>query len=261
VRWSIVALVSGTLILGVLPYRSGRYLIAGLALLVPVVVWPLARWPAAARLLLPGALAVGLGHQLSWIPIAAGGSVVPHHWSLFTLPEPDLMGNTRHGIYAAYQDLLRPQWRFLPVTSPPIHGRPLSEWVARSVRRSAGATPSLTVVVDASQRLNLNAMSTHLASTRPPLTTKVVVGDGAPTRERLRLWVARAKRPRDQPATALGPPVPRQLFVVWASPPDAPMSSDVRDVLIGQRFEAIAHTGRLAGFEPVHVSVWKAPRL
>ena len=30
---------------------------------------------------------------------------------------------TRHGIYAAYQDLLRPRWRFLPVPNPPVLGQ------------------------------------------------------------------------------------------------------------------------------------------
>jgi len=260
VRWSLVGLISGTLILGVLPYRSGRYLVAGLGLLVPIIIWAMAFWPMARRVLLSSALVLGLTHQISWIPMAVGGSSVPHHWSVFTLPEPDLMGNTRHGIYAAYQDLLRPRWRFLPVANPPIHGRALSEWVARNVRRNGGQVPSLTVVVDVGQRLNLNAMSTHLSSTLPLPTTKVVAADGALSRQRLQLWSARAKRPRDQPATALGPAIPRQLFVVWVSPPSAPMSAAEIDALKGQRFSPVAHTGRLSGFEPVQVSLWMAPQ-
>ncbi len=260
VRWSMFGLISGTLILGVLPYRSGRYLVAGLGMLVPIVVWSLACWPRLARVALPAAFAIGMGQQFSWVPMASGGSVVPHHWPIFTLPEPDLMGNTRHGIYGAYQDLLSPRWRFLPVANPPIHGRPLSEWVARRVRQHAGSTPSLTVVVDASQRLNLNAMSTHLAATRPPPTSKIILGKGVPNRQRLQLWMARARKPRDQPATALAPAIPRQLFVVWSSPPDVLMSEDVIESLRAQRFKPIAQTGRLSGFEPVGVSIWKAPR-
>jgi len=258
VRWSLLGLISGTLILGVLPYRSGRYLVAGLGLLVPIIIWAMAFWPTVRRVALTSALVLGLAHQISWIPMAVGGSSVPHHWSVFTLPEPDLMGNTRHGIYAAYQDLLRPRWRFLPVANPPIHGRALSEWVARTVRRYGGQVPSLTVVVDAGQRLNLNAMATHLASTLPLPTTKVIAADGGLSRQRLQVWAARAKRPRDQPATALGPAVPRQLFVVWVSPPSIPMSAKELAALKGQRFSPVAHTGRVSGFEPVQVSLWMA---
>jgi hypothetical protein len=257
----LVALVSGVLILGILPYRSGRYLVAGLGLLSVVAVWPLACWPRLSKVLLPLALLLGLGHQVSWIPLAVGGYAVPHHVRFFTLPEPDLMGNTHHGIYQAYRDLMRPRWRFLPIANPPIHGQPVSEWVARQVRKEAGNTPSFTVVVDPSQRLNLNAMSTHLSATLPPATTKIVTGDGLPTTAKLNGWIARARRPRDQPATAQGPPEPRQLFVVWASPPDVPIDAPAIQLLVKSGYQPMAHTGRLSGFDPVGVSIWKAPGL
>jgi len=258
VRWSLVALACGALVLGVLPYRAGRYLIPGLGLVVPVALWPLLRWPAIARWSLPVAVVVGLVHQLSWVPFAVGGARVPHHWSVLTLPEQDLMGNTKNGIYQAYVDLTRPRWRFLPLANPPIHRIPLSKRVAEYVEENAGDIPSLTVVVDDMGSLNLNAMRTHQKATLPLPTTRIIESDSRLNASSLTMWKHRAAKPRDQPATASGPGVPRQLYVVVSHAPlYGPSQADIR-MLANHGFVAVLRDGVLGGFEPVGITIWKA---
>ncbi len=258
VRWSVLALLCGALVLGVLPYRSGRYLIAGLGLVIPVALWPLVRWPVVARWALPATLFVGLGHQLSWIPFAVDGARVPHHWSILTLPEQDLMGNTKRGIYQAYVDLLHPRWRFLPIANPPIHRTPLSKRVAEFVHRDAGSVPSLTVVVDPMSRLNLNAMRTHQKAGKPLPTTRIIEAGVRLESSQLLAWKMRAAKPRDQPATASGPATPRQLYVVIAHEPNrGPSRTDTR-ILQDDGFKPVLRDGVLGGFDPVGITVWKA---
>jgi 4-amino-4-deoxy-L-arabinose transferase-like glycosyltransferase len=258
VRWSLLALVCGALVLGVLPYRSGRYLIAGLGLVVPVALWPLVRWPVVARFALPAVVAVGLGHQVSWIPIAVGGARVPHHWSILTLPEQDLMGNTKNGIYQAYADLIRPRWRFLPLANPPIHRTPLSKRVSQFVRENAGVVPSLTVVVDPMSTLNLNAMRTHQKAAIPLPTTRIIEAGSRLNVSSLTAWKQRAAKPRDQPATASGPGAPRQLYVVIAhSPLHGPSRAEFR-MLQNNGFVPVRRDGVLGGFEPAGITIWKA---
>jgi hypothetical protein len=257
-RWSVIALVSGTVILGVLPYRAGRYLVPGTGLLSIIAVLGLVRFDRLARVALPMTVGLGLAHQLSWIPMAAGGSVLPHHIALFTLPEPDLMGNTRGGIYTAYQDLLHPKWRFLPVASPPIHGRSLSEWVAERVDTDAGSVPSLTVVSDRASRLNLNAMSTHLAARRPPPTTKIVAEVGGLNRSSLAMLRARARKPRDQPATASGPAAPRQLYIVLSYAPSTGPDTASVALLKASGFRLLASTGMQQGPQSAGLTIWRA---
>ena len=258
VRWSLLGLLCGAVVLGVLPYRSGRYLIAGLGLVLPVALWPLIRWPNVARWALPVALTVGLGHQLSWIPFAADGARAPHHWSILTLPERDLMGNTKRGIYQAYVDLMRPRWRFLPLANPPVHRTPLSKRVADFVHQDGAGTPSLTVVVDPMTRLNLNAMRTHQKAQSPLPTTRIIAADTKLKGTSLTAWRHRAAKPRDQPATASGPPVPRKLYVVTAyAPAQGPSQEDIR-VLQDSGFVPVLRDGVLSGFEPIGITVWRS---
>lgn len=255
VRWSALTLVSGTTILGLLPYRSGRYVIAGIGLLAILALWPwvsrvrLARWAA------PTALALGLMHQLSWIPLAAGGGSLPHHWSIFSLPAPDLMGNTRHGIYAAYQDLLTPQWRFLPVANPPVLGQSEAAWTGKTIADVSEGRPSFSVVVGGSQ-LNLNAASSHLSAQMPAATSKIISASGSLSASNLQAWKQRALRPRDQPATAHGRPMPRRLFVVLTGPFGAATDGGHVAALRAAGLRPIRHTGRSKGFEPVAISLW-----
>jgi len=255
VRWSAVTLVCGTTILALLPYRSGRYVIAGVGLLAILSLWP---WLARTRFVkwsAPAALTLGLMHQLSWIPLAAGGGSLPHHWSIFSLPAPDLMGNTRHGIYAAYQDLLRPQWRFLPVANPPVIGLSEAAWTGNAIAEESGGRPSFSVVVGGSQ-LNLNAASSHLAARMPAATSKVISAPGALSASGLAAWKQRALRPRDQPATAHGRPMPRRLFVVLTGPFGAPPSEIHVEALKAAGLQPLRHTGRSTGFDPVAISLW-----
>ena len=255
VRWSALTLVCGTTILSLLPYRSGRYVIAGIGLLAILGLWP---WFARARMVkwaAPVALALGLMHQLSWIPFAAGGGSLPHHWAVFTLPAPDLMGNTRHGIYAAYQDLLRPRWRFLPVPNPPVLGQSEAEWTGSAIADISGGRPSFSVVVGGSQ-LNLNAASSHLAAHIPAPTSTIIAAQGALTASNLQAWRQRALRPRDQPATAHGRPMPRRLLVVLTGPYGLEPDGGQVSLLKAAGLVPLRHTGRSSGFEPVAISIW-----
>ena len=255
VRWSLCALLCGTSILGFLPYRSGRYVIAGVGLLAILALWPVVIRPHIARWAGPVALFVGLAHQLSWIPLAAGGGSLPHHWSLLTLPEPDLMGNTKHGVYTAYRDLLEPRWRFLPVASPPVNRQTEAAWVAKQVARLSREQPTLTVVTGGGG-LNLNAASSHLAGLRPPATTKVMSGQGEVNGEALKAWRQRARRPRDQPATAHGRPAPRRLLIALARPFSQALDERQVATLRSAGLGPLAHTGRGEGFEPLAISIW-----
>jgi hypothetical protein len=260
IRWTAAALVSGVLILGILPYRSGRYLIAGTGLLAILSLWPLARSARLARWLLPAAFGLGMVHQLSWVPLASGGARLPHHWPIFTLPEADLMGNTQRGITAAYRDLMNPRWRFLPVANPPIQGPALSAWAAARVHQDAGQRPSLSVVFDEAQRLNLNAMSSHLAALRPPPTTQVIAAPGRLSEAGLVALRHRAQRPRDQPATADGLARPRVLYVVLGFAPAEGPSASVLSLLRRQGFKAVARHGVMRPMDAVGLSIWRAPK-
>jgi hypothetical protein len=245
------------LVLGVLPYRAGRYLIPGLGLVVPVALWPMVRWPVVTRWAMPAVIAVSLGHQVSWMPFAVGGARVPHHWSVLTLPEQDLMGNTKNGIYQAYVDLLRPSWRFLPLANPPVHRTPLSKRVAEFVHEDAGEVPSLSVVVDPMSSLNLNAMRTHQKARMPLPTTRIIESNARLSDASLMEWKRRAAKPRDQPATASGPGEPRQLYVVIAHAPlHGPSRENIR-MLQKHRFVPVLRDGVLGGFDPVAITIWK----
>ena len=258
VRWSLFSLLCGALVLGVLPYRAGRYLVAGLGLVIPVALWPLIRWPTLAKFLLPATLAVGLSHQISWIPFAVDGARIPHHWSILTLPEQDLMGNTKRGIYQAYRDLLRPRWRFLPLANPPIYNKPMSQRIAGFVAEDGAEGPHLTVIVDEVDRLNLNAMRTHQKAGRPPVTSRIIESTSDVEPAQLTAWRMRAAKPRDQPATASGPTKPRQLYVVVSHAPSFGPSRGQSRVLQQAGFDAVYRDGVVSGFEPVGVTIWKA---
>ena len=168
------------------------------------------------------------------------------------------MGNTHRGIYQAYQDLLHPRWRFLPIANPPIHRTTPSSRLVDSIVSDAKETPSLTVVVDPYNRLNLNAMATELAGTRPPPTSRIVSAEQDLNSANLRAWRQRARKPRDQPATASGPAVPRNLYVAVAHlPQNGPDRSQV-EVLKAGGFIAIDRDGVLGAFEPVGTTLWRA---
>jgi len=257
VRYSVLALLSGMLILGVLPYRAGRYLIPALGLAVVPLIWVLRRWNRPAVWLLPLTLAGAMVHHVSWIPMAVDGARVPHHWPVFSLPEPDLMGNSKRGIYQAYVDLLRPRWRFLPVANPPVHQSAPSKRLAEFIANDAGATPSLTMVVDPTSGLNLNAMRTHMDATRPPATTVIARAEKAVNRSSLAAWMHRAKKPRDQPATAMARPTPRILYVVSAFRPDQGPNRQTIAAFRAAGFEAVQRDGVTDGFQPIGTTVWR----
>jgi hypothetical protein len=257
--WSLLALLSGTLILGFLPYRSGRYIVAGLGLCVPAIVLTASHFKSVSRVALPILFASGLLHQASWIPLAFGGAHVPHHLSLFTLPERDLMGNTHEGVYQAYQDLLHPRWRFLPVANPPVQRTPPSAQLAALIHADGGSTPHFVVVKDSGSGLNLNAMRTHMLALDPPLTSEIVTESIEENIQTLRTLTHRARHPRDQPATASGPAQPRQLYIVDTYRPEhGPLPSFSR-LLHSQGWVAIARNGVISGFEPLATTIWKAP--
>jgi hypothetical protein len=257
--WSLLALLSGALILGFLPYRSGRYIVAGLGLIVPVVVLAIHHFRSASRIVLPILFASGLIHQSSWIILAFGGAHIPHHLSVFTLPERDLMGNTHEGVYQAYQDLLHPRWRFLPVASPPVQRTPASAQLASVIHNDGGSIPHFVVVKDSGGSLNLNAMRTHMLALDPPLTSEIVTETISENNQALRTLAHRARHPRDQPATASGPAVPRQLYIVDTYNPEDGPRPQFSKLLHDQGWTAIARNGVISGFEPLATTIWKAP--
>ena len=257
--WSLLALLSGTLILGVLPYRSGRYIVAGLGLLAPVIVLAINHFRTVAQVALPLLFASGLAHQSSWIFLAFGGTNVPHHLSIFTLPERDLMGNTHEGVYQAYRDLLQPKWRFLPVANPPVQRIPPSAQLATRIQNDSGQTPHFVVVQDSGSGLNLNAMRTHMLALSPPGTSEIVTESIPANTQTLRTLAHRAKYPRDQPATASGPAQPRQLYIVDTYNPEQGPRSSFAKLLHNQGWTAIARNGVRSGFEPLGTTIWKAP--
>ena len=76
-RWAALGLLSGTVLLTLAPYRSHRYLVGGLGLLVPLMVGGLALVPATLRRTRRGGLVAGalllacasLFHQQGWLKL------------------------------------------------------------------------------------------------------------------------------------------------------------------------------------------------
>jgi len=261
-RWSLLSLVAGALILGALPYRSGRYLVAGLGLVTPVILIGLARLPRVGKASMIVLLVSGIAHQLSWIPLASGTVHIPHHWPIFSLPEQDLFGNSAQGIATARSDLLRPRWRFLPVASPPIaRAVPARELVRAASADSPG--PFLLVILDPAGRINTNSLQTELLSTRPSTLSGVTTGDVQPTPRSLAHWQHQARHPPDTPATAQGD-TSRWLYIGTARPSDDPNhQSRVEDLvamLSSQGWSEVMTLEIADPFEPTTVSVWAEPR-
>lgn len=261
-RWCVVGLVAGTLILGVLPYRSGRYLVAGLGLVTPVVVIGLARLPRVGKVGSIVLLVCGIAHQLSWIPLGSGAIHVPHHWPIFTLPEQDLFGNSRQGIDQASADLLEPRWRFLPVASPPVD-RPVAARELVSAAEAAAPGPFLLVVFDPAGRVNANSLETELLSTRPSALSAAIPGDIQPTSSSLSHWQHQARHPPDSPATAKGESS-RWLYIGTAVPTGDPQQQsrveDLVQMLSKRGWTQVIELAIADPFEPTTIQVWGEPQ-
>ena len=261
-RWCLLALASGTLILGVLPYRSGRYLVAGLGLVAPIAVLGLARLPKVGRIGAITVMAAGILHQLSWIPLGAGALHVPHHWPIFTLPEQDLFGNSRQGIAQANSDLIHPRWRFLPVASPPVD-RPVAARALVQATAADAPGPFLLVVLDPAGRVNANSLETELLSTRPSPLSSAISGDIQASAASLAHWTHQARNPPDSPATAHGDSS-RWLYIGTASPTTDPSGQSRVDDLVRtlktRGWEQVMSLTIEDPFEPTTISLWSEPR-
>ena len=261
-RWCLLGLASGALILGVLPYRAGRYLVAGLGFVPPLVVLGLVRLPRVGKAGAVLVLVAAIAHQLSWVPLRSGQLHVPHHWPIFTLPEQDLFGNSRQGIQQATLDLSQPRWRFLPVASPPVERVPAARRIVQATAE-ASSGPFLLVVVDPAGRVNANSLQTELLTTRPSPLSAAIPGNVQPTRASLTQWHHQARHPPDSPATAHGD-VSRWLYIGLAAPSDDP-SQEIRVEDLAKHLESIGWREVLKQtiddtFEPTHIQVWEEPR-
>ncbi len=260
--WCLFGLASGALILGLLPYRSGRYLVAGLGLVLPLAILGLARLPRAGTALSVVALLAGVTHQLSWIPLGSGQLRVPHHWPIFTLPEQDLFGNSREGIQQATRDLARPRWRFLPVASPPVEQTPAARRLIQATAEAAPG-PFFLVVLDPAGRVNANSLQTELLTTRPSPLSAATGGDVQPTATSLAHWTHQARHPPDSPATAQGD-ASRWLYIATVTPPDDPSLAsrveDLQHLLSSRDWTLVLEETIPDPFEPTQVQVWEEPR-
>jgi hypothetical protein len=261
-RWTLLALLCGVAILGVLPYRSGRYLVAGLGLVVPAMVIGAASLPRigqSASILL---LVCGIAHQLSWIPLGAGWLQVPHHWPIFTLPEQDLFGNSQAGIDQAQADLTRPRWRFLPVASPPVERAVAARELVQTTAEAASG-PFLLVIFDPASRVNANSLKTEILSSRPSPLSAAIRGDVQPSRASLNHWIHQARHPPDSPATASGN-ASRWLYIGTAAPSDDPQQlsrvEDLVQLLSSQGWTPVLKLQIPDPFEPTTIQVWGEPQ-
>jgi len=261
-RWCLLSLLAGAIILGALPYRAGRYLVAGLGLATPVIVIGLSGLPRVGKV---GAIIVmvcGIVHQLSWIPLKSGAVQVPHHWPIFTLPEQDLFGNSRDGIAQANEDLLHPRWRFLPVASPPVTRPVAARQLVQATDRAAPG-PFLLVVFDPAGRVNANSLETELLATRPSQLSSAIPGDVQPTAASLAHWQQQARHPPDTPATAQGDSS-RWLYIGTAVPSDDPsQQSRVEDLVYMLSSHGWSQVMALSiedAFEPTAIQVWGEPQ-
>ena len=260
--WSLISLVAGTLILGMLPYRAGRYLVAGLGLVTPIAILGLSRLPRLSNAAMIIVLICGIAHQLSWIPLRSGALHIPHHWPIFTLPEQDLFGNSRQGISQARSDLLHPRWRFLPIASPPVERVPAARRLVKATAKAAKG-PFLLVVLDPAGRVNANSLQTELLSTRPSPLSAAIPGDVQASQASLSHWTHQARHPPDSPATAHGDSS-RWLFIAMATPPADPSHStrveDLAQLLKRRGWSPVLQQEIEDPFEPTHIQVWGEPR-
>lgn len=253
--WSLFALASGAFILGVLPYRAGRYLVAGLGLVAPIAVLSVSGFPRVGRLLWPALIVTGIAHQLSWIPLKYGWVQVPHHWSLFTLPERDLFGNSARGMADAAFDLRHPRWRFLPVSSPPVGGLPAPRFILGAVSEHAGETPALIVVVDPLNKVNPNSLQTERLAVGAPPNSDAVRGDLRATERSIDHWRNQAKHPPDTPESRQNTAGTRRLYIATVRGADTAPSE--LEVLLSRRsWTAVARENVGDAWSPVVVSVW-----
>ncbi len=206
------------------------------------------------------AVVAGLLHQLSWIPLFNGWVRVPHHWSVFTLPQRDLFGNSQQGIIDATRDLLTPRWRFLPVASPPVMGTPAPRRILSEIRTHTGSTPFLAVIVDPQNKISVNSLRTERLAVRPPPTSDAVQGDVQATTASIRHWRHQARHPPDTPDKVLqGPMMGRTLYIATVrTGPEGPTPLD--QLLQAQGWKSLFSETLGSSFDPATVTVWAEPQ-
>jgi hypothetical protein len=175
--WSMLAFLSGLGILASLPYRAGRYIAAGLGLLVPTMVRAIDRPGWLSRSILLAVLAGSLFYQVSWMPMAAGGRGMPLPRLLISMPRRDLFGNLRSSMPVARHDLVHPRWYLNAVAPPPVRqAPPTGRIVAGLAARSGKGVPFYAVLIDPSGLANADVLRVEALARGLPAGLRVVPG-------------------------------------------------------------------------------------
>ncbi len=238
--WSLVAFVSGMVLLSLSPYRTSRYLAAGYGLLVPLMIPDLRPWPRIRTAFLSAMLAISLFVQVSWIPPDPARAGIPIPYWLNTPPRRELFGNVRGGIAQAWHDLTHPRWHVQVLAPAPVNDVSPNGKILQCIEAHAGAgMPFYALVWDPDGRGNADALRIDaLAAGFPPSSrarTRGIPATIAEFQQQVRTLLPPATRP--------GSRLPRNLFVIVLS--DGRGEDEIR---------AEARTIRLlqqAGFRPV----------
>ena len=153
-RVALGALAAGILLLTLQPYPDERYLLGGLALLVPAVVLGATR--IAGRPGLLAVLAAGLTFVWSWLPLPVPSGTLVN--------ERD--GLRASGLRAARADLLKPALRWKGRAPSPLRPADPLRLAARALHRSAPPGPLALHVVDLVGRSVLERARVELAGLR-----------------------------------------------------------------------------------------------
>ena len=148
VRWSAVALISGMAILMVMPYRTDRYLMPGIGLVVPSIVLASSWHPRLKKSLCWVLLGFGLLYQVGWLHPYLGIDLRHLPLALATPPLPGIGGNDRPAMEQALKMMRPPSWHFNLSSAPPKpYGPPLVE-LAQRMQKQAGTGCPVFALID-----------------------------------------------------------------------------------------------------------------
>ena len=103
--WALLAIVSGTVVLSLLPSRSGRYLIPALVLLAPVIIAGIRGIPRVSTPVFALLAAFGLFFQIAWMIPGVGRYLDRQEWFYgFSCNDPA-------GMQRLHAQLSPPRWR------------------------------------------------------------------------------------------------------------------------------------------------------
>lgn len=240
-RTVVGCLFAGVVALTLQPYPDERYLLAGLGLLAPAVVWGASR--LLGRLGLLAVLAAGLVFVWSWLPVG--------------VPQGTLIarrdGLRAAGLRAARADLQTPVLRWKGAAPSPFRSADPLQLAARALDRAAPPGPLAVHVVDLVGRSVLERTRVELARVRGP---GVQISRPPEREEALRAALSAGQTQAWSPPRALAR---RAWVLVNLREADLPASRKAWEHLTAEGREVVYRGGAPQGERPGVVIVWGPP--